>query len=305
MKYALILPLCISACFTTSAATMETVADTTLALPAETITYHLRVKPPSRGTSVAEIRWQHPDSAGYHFARFEYNGSGARETWDNSVDLTTGYKHNDREVINTNNVRVPDDPVTSGISLKLDFARRSGAVIMVGCTRAAATVEVPFCGETDTHITVQISGIRNVQLNRLDITDGNIPQWCRFESVEDLAAYLDTSENATEGFWQYYDRHTDPQRASIGGYYSLATIANGTGGYDIIYLGGSDDNRWQPLRIKGRLTRAVFPGLYDLQWFDPDGIAIPSQNDAVMTESLLTLNFPYWKASMRFSRVKP
>lgn len=119
-----------------------------------------------------------------------------------------------------------------------------------------------------------------------------------------IGARLLTSTDPVEGIWEFLDRENDPVRARPGGRYCVALLADGSGGYDIIYMGGAEVNRdaWKPGMLKGHLSPTPFVGQYDLMWVD--AMMKPIENDisATIEEALMTLGFPLLKSRMRFSR---
>lgn len=126
------------------------------------------------------------------------------------------------------------------------------------------------------------------------------PVYARFESVGSLRSHLAASDDANEAEWVYYDRDTDPRRLSLGGEYRFATVSDGSGGYDIVLVAGSD---WPALRIKGRLRPTGFIGQYDLEWLDASGEPMGPDCSALITDaSLLTLRFPLYGGSVRYRR---
>lgn len=110
------------------------------------------------------------------------------------------------------------------------------------------------------------------------------------------------------GVWEYLDRDTDSRRALAGGRYRLGIIpaADGAAGdYDIVYLGGAEVNsqRWKPGMIKGRLKAMPFAAHWDLLWYDSDMRLISRDINASMEQnSILSLNFPLMKSTIRFYR---
>lgn len=133
------------------------------------------------------------------------------------------------------------------------------------------------------------------------------PQFSRFTDADSLAAYIAASADSAEGLWRYLDRDMRPERAVPGGYYTLATVADGHGGYEIVYIGGADYNAeaWQPMRLKGRLIPSGFAGNYDLEWTAADGRACPPESYATLDAAtgILTLYFPLLNSTMRFRRL--
>ncbi|MDE6418429.1 MAG: hypothetical protein K2K49_04395, partial [Duncaniella sp.] len=75
-------------------------------------------------------------------------------------------------------------------------------------------------------------------------------------TAEEIAAHLAASSDRMEAEWQYLDRNNDPLYARPGGEYRLATIADGLGGYHIVYLGGASvlPADWEAGMLKGHLA---------------------------------------------------
>lgn len=143
----------------------------------------------------------------------------------------------------------------------------------------------------------------------LDGKGGSIEQSANFYDTDSLMAYLKESIDGYEGVWRYLDRNMNEKYASMGGRYTIATVANGGGGYDIIYLDGADtnDKRWQPLCVKGTLAPTIFKGNYDMKWIDAGGLEYSDDTNAQYADdgSILTLSFPALNTQLRFSRLIP
>ncbi len=168
-------------------------------------------------------------------------------------------------------------------------------------------------------------------------------------TFEELKERFRTARDPLEGFWTYFDRSNDPQRARLGGQYTLAVVkkqqseheASTSGAdmaqptsdsfifdnYDIIYVSGAVTlaDTWQPMMLKGALRSTIFDGHYDLEWIDStmqpmttdlhatldysqgaygDGTSASVPAGSVsLTGSMLTLNFPLLKTTIRFSKL--
>lgn len=126
-----------------------------------------------------------------------------------------------------------------------------------------------------------------------------------FDSVDALNDYIAGSTDPYERVWNYLDRDTDQRIFTVGGNYTLATVSDGKGGYDIVYLGGArvKNKNWQPLMIKGRLKATPFIGHFDLVWFDATGSPAPGETNATIenNNSILRLNFPSHNSQVRFA----
>jgi len=123
----------------------------------------------------------------------------------------------------------------------------------------------------------------------------------------DIDTALSEESDSVQGEWEFLDRDVRDNRVSLGGRYRIVTIADNSGGYEIIYLGGAEINPriWQPGRVKGYLRPTNFQGDFDLVWFDSLGRRMQGEQSATLTGSgeLLQLNFPLIGAQMRFRKV--
>lgn len=159
------------------------------------------------------------------------------------------------------------------------------------------------------YFTCQPSGLVGCGALALDGKGGRIAQSAKFHDIDSLMSYLKNSSDGYEGVWRYLDRNMNEKYASMGGRYTIATVANGGGGYDIIYLDGADtnDKRWQPLCVKGTLAPTIFKGNYDMKWIDAGGLEYSDDTNAQYADdgSILTLSFPALNTQLRFSRLIP
>ncbi len=110
-----------------------------------------------------------------------------------------------------------------------------------------------------------------------------------------------------EGIWKYFDRNNNPAKGIVGGNYTLATLRNGDGGYDIIYIGGAKTarNRWREGMLKGRLSPSIFRGHFDLVWYDALMQPVSEEANATIQQegALLEVAFPLYETTFRFSRI--
>lgn len=124
---------------------------------------------------------------------------------------------------------------------------------------------------------------------------------------EQLCARLAASRDLYEGYWEYLDRSLRETRMRLGGRYRLALLADGAGGYDIIYVDGAqvEGSRWHFGMLKGRLRPIGFIGQYDLIWYDATMHAIDHDANARFVSSdILELAFPLESGIVRFKRVR-
>jgi len=125
------------------------------------------------------------------------------------------------------------------------------------------------------------------------------------DSLSILLKRVAGSANPVEGVWDFLDRDTDNSMARQGGRYSLLSVAGEDGNIDILYLGGAVVNAqsWRPGMKKGRLRPTIFNQSYELDWTDATGESMgPDCHATIEQGAILTLNFPLYKSSLRFSR---
>jgi len=126
-------------------------------------------------------------------------------------------------------------------------------------------------------------------------------EWTR----EALDEYFAQSADPVEGYWQYLDRDMDDEWLRLGGRYTLATVQSDYG-YDIIYIDGAQVKKslWRPGMLKGRITKTIFTGNYNLYWIDATMEPIDDEAYATVENGvILTLNFPTYKSQVRLSKI--
>ncbi len=126
-------------------------------------------------------------------------------------------------------------------------------------------------------------------------------EWTR----EALDEYFAQSADPVEGYWQYLDRDMDDDWLRLGGRYTLAIVQSDYG-YDIIYIDGAQVKKslWQPGMLKGRITKTIFTGNYNLYWIDATMEPIDDEAYATVENGvILTLNFPTYKSQVRLSKI--
>lgn len=123
-----------------------------------------------------------------------------------------------------------------------------------------------------------------------------------------LDSRLASSVDPLEGFWSYFDRRTDDDRARLGGKYRLAVVGAGAPGcYDILYVDGAVTGAdvWRAMMLKGRLTPARFEHMWRLDWYDAMGIPLDDDESYATfspVEGVLTLEFPIYRSRIRFAK---
>lgn len=305
-KAALLISLC---ALLSASATDVVVADTTFANRPAALKMHYRIALPSDTRQpAAEIRWNVTEADCYDYARFSFDRDSRYDDWSNFTTCELGSAHDGiRQKADSKPYRLMDDPFADGFSLRISSSE-GGAVLTAGVASPIINLPIPVpFSDTARFIVLGDSGVRLTD-SFVHATCLEPTTMCRFADIDSLAEYLSHSADPYEGIWIYYDHTTKPERTIVGGRYVLATVADGTGAYDIIYIDGAnnDSDAWPPLRIKGQLTPATFPGIYDLEWIQPSGEALPTEygSGATFADDLLTLQFPYWQATVRFRRQK-
>lgn len=127
-------------------------------------------------------------------------------------------------------------------------------------------------------------------------------------TANDVINAVELSTDRYEGIWDYLDRENDPRISRPGGRYTLATLSDGSGGYNLIYIGGAETNRskWSPGMIKGNIRPTVFVDSFDLVWHDSMFETIERDIHASIEQNaILILDFPLLKTKLRFSRRAP
>ncbi len=277
--------------------------------PVDELSYHLRLEAPRVKTATCTMIWNYTDSANYTsivfdiqpridndpFFGFESTYSLRRTTagTDSILDAGTFASH------------YPTGK-TIGMSAVLKvYGDR--AYINLGGTRCDLSVPVPFDANAPGGIGYRTSTALKELRNDIRLRSLPATERASFADIDELTAYLSSSTDPAEGFWRYLDRDTDPDKASLGGLYTLATVAEPGGKYAIIYLDGATTRgHWQPMMIKGRLIPTIFTDHFDLEWRDAAGRAVDNETSASieLNGSVLRLDFPLHSSTIRFSKVK-
>lgn len=205
-----------------------------------------------------------------------------------------------------NEYRVDADVAADGYnSIKIDYDGVA-ATLMVGDETARDVANVPF-GAGEVYVSVDGGGsCRRMQLSRL----APVAETRRHGgSLRDLLDRVSTSDDRNEGLWEYFGAESDVSKVTVGGRYIVATVSDGAGGYDIVYVAGAESNSgpWEPMTLKGHLRPTIFSGDYDLEWIDAVGNGVSGDTYARLSDdgSLLSAGFPSHGAMLKFRRVRP
>lgn len=197
-------------------------------------------------------------------------------------------------------VKIDVAPEDRGVSLIVELAEDS-ARVFGGCTSLFPVGSFPL--PADGWWGVRSRGKwspENVVVETVPSAGDGSP----LISMEELAALVAKASDPFQRLWSYFDRTNDPAVARPGGKYILATLPDGTGGYDLIYCSGAETNpdAWHPGMRKGYLKPTVFPGHFDLVWLDSAHEEVVTEAFATIdTSGLLTVSFPLYSLQMRFA----
>ncbi len=191
-------------------------------------------------------------------------------------------------------------------SLKLvcDNPAGNSARLYVGRKELVPVSDVPFSGGDF----ALWAGCDKVRISRLCLELDTISLPSVSQGFDSRNLPEADSKNPAAGVWEFLDREINEPAVALGGNYRLAVIPTSTDCYEIVYLSGADADSglWQPGMVKGTLRPTDFQGDYDLTWRDSRGRLHTSELNAALSPegNLLTLNFPLWRASLRFRRVR-
>lgn len=297
--------VCLPLAAANRADTLQTIE---LGRPVETLTYHVRLETKAGKPLKFTLLWNgHADGSrcGVHVeARPVAEADGAGRS-------TCIYRVFTDNAAGTDVVREGEGLFCYGTGRNTAFSAvlnvdATGAELSLGGVEPEIRMPVPFdrlkpgslglLRPSDAKLTVHTLITRQTEPRRR----------ASFATVDSLATYLAASADPLEGRWEYLDRDTDPAKVSAGGRYVVATVADGNGGYDIVYLGGAETfgDDWAPLDVKGRLVPTPFIDHFDLEWIAADSRTLRSETSAdfMSGRAVLRLNFPLLNSSIRFRR---
>lgn len=182
------------------------------------------------------------------------------------------------------------DSDKSPVFIKFKFTG-SNIIIEAGAKKLKNVVSFPsdFVAQS-----VIICADNSHELYRYDfegiIANKNIP-------VEDVT-YKD--------IWQFIDEEIDLDYSRRGGKYRLASHEDKNGNITLYYLDGANVNsaEWKRGMIKALLVPSPLAGNYDVVWYDAFLKPINSDANAYFNENILTISFPYEKATLRFVKTE-
>ncbi|MGM9861365.1 MAG: hypothetical protein ACI30W_02095 [Muribaculaceae bacterium] len=267
--------------------------------------YTVRATLGSRGEASWGIVWSRTSPDDYRGLSVTFAAQGdADEVYDRSITVTQyAVSGGSRHTISTADYPARDiEPRDDGFTIKLQV-RPTGAIVCGG-TAMPLFEEVVEC-PADAPAALGIASTATLTLLQCDLQCDTLSRR-RYYDPASISDRIDITDRH-QGYWTYFDRDTDPALASLGGSYELATVPRDDAepGYFIIYLGGArPGSQWRPGEVKGILTPTIFSHHYDLLWLDAQGRSMTREQSATFDASgaLLTLSFPLYKATVRFSR---
>lgn len=271
-------------------------AQAELTVPVEALQYHLRLGTSIHRTSTVALEWNHG-------RRIEFDVPPAAES-DHDTGANCRYRLFEGDSLTASgNFEMKFPAGRPAVSLILRVSP-DGACVEAGTDHCETTVTVSFDRFCPGAINFAKPEGCEVLRNELFLWDLPPGRKSRFDTIEALTAYLENSTDPLEGVWEYFDRNTDPALAEPGGRYTLAVVADLAGGYDIVYLSGSErgSRPWKPLEIKGHLQPSGFSGNYHLEWTDADDRETGAEAYAAadLSRGLLTFHFPLLGSELRF-----
>lgn len=250
--------------------------------------------------------WNYADGRNYEYVRVRSRGSDFGDLLDRrAVVVSVGVVADGMDsIVESAEVRKDIGAVRGYLSLALEW-RDSALNVYFGSKSLTRIMAVdrkhPVLSDarimSEGRVDVEYAVVETVPDPAVELASG----W----DAERLRMRMERPLDDMEGLWTFFDRETDDYRARLGGRYTLACVADGSGGYLLLYIDGAEVNAsaWRPLMIKGRLTTTQYENNYDLKWYDSVMSPMSSEDFAVYDEEgLLTLNFPIHRSKIRMSK---
>lgn len=288
-----------------SAYSAEKTDTLTVGSPVSELVYHLRVGAP-RSQASFRLAWNlRPDGSCYH-ADITVPPSSDDET---GLPAEGHYRIYHRsgcldELLDEGKIAIAySGGKQAGVSAVLRYGV-AGCVLELGGTSAKASVPVSFNPDSVGDIAYSVPDRLRVLRSDLRYLPLPPPAFSLFSDREKLTRYLERSSDSREGIWTYLDRKTDPRKANPAGRYTIAIVRSGDDSYSIVYISGSGNESWKPMRIKGTLRPSGFTDNFDMEWICDDGTLYNDDTNASFTTSgrILECRFPALEATLRFRK---
>ncbi len=108
------------------------------------------------------------------------------------------------------------------------------------------------------------------------------------------------------GIYSLLDYEQDDSYAKLGGQYRVALLPCGEKDFEIVYMQGAKvySDVWREGMRKGKLSASPFANIYDVEWIDAEGVAMPHdiKADYDLLTHILTIRFPYQNSILRFKK---
>lgn len=250
--------------------------------------------------------WNYADSRNYDYVTIRRRGSDFGDMLDRSaVVVSVGYVADGSDnLVESVEVRKDIGAVRGCSSLALEWS--DGALnVYFGTKSLTKVLSVEMSHPRLPEAKIMSVGKIDVEYAVVETVSDPAVELASGWDIDGLRRRLERPLDEMEGLWTFFDRETDDYRARLGGRYTLACVADGVGGYLLLYLDGAEVNAscWRPLMIKGRLTATQYENNYDLKWYDSVMNPMSSEDFAVFDgESLLTLNFPIHRSKIRMAK---
>lgn len=277
----------------------------------ESLSYHLRLAPLKNRSATCTTYWNINENGDYKALEFTIPSQLDN---DPQLGFEARYKYIGRycdvdTVYCSGNIT---SHYSTGEGTGFSFvlkANPDGAAVLLGGANTSFTMPVEFTNSHPGKIGYECQHPLKELRNTVRYKTIDEPAMAPFTSEIELREYIKQSENPLETYWAYLDRDIKPEKAHIGGFYTLATVATTDGSYIIVYIDGAENGakHWEPLRIKGRLKPTDFENHFTLEWYDAASRSIDKETsaDILLNNTVLRLNFPLYEASVRFSRMSP
>lgn len=268
--------------------------------PLQTLLYHLRLERLDNDANQATLFWNYADSLNHIRAEFDIPPKEHSTDYASPSLLSVICRNNGCDsTLVKDKIFIKSD---NGISAILSLQRNGAASLSLGGDKPAEALSVPFDSERPG--TLSFSTMKPTKtLNNFVLALRRDKSEFYKGDIEQLIADIKTSDDRLAAIWTYLDRNTDPAQTAVSRRYVLATVADGEGGYDIVYVDG-DTPGWKPGQIKGHLRKTIFSDHFDLEWVTADGNVLRDDTSATFegASHILRLDFPLLKSSVRFRR---
>lgn len=272
--------------------------------------YHLRLGPSRNNDAVATIYWNYNDSANCRWARFTVPARlSSHPELGFESRYTVGIRQNGTDSIIAKGQYTGSYPTAQSIGYSAILrVTPASAALCLGGKEIAERIPVDFRHIQPGAIGYECTHPLDELVNTVHATELKVLEPSHITEIEELKDHIARSTDPSEAFWTYLDRDIPPASASLGGFYTLATVKEPDGSYSVIYIDGASaaSTAWKPMMLKGRLHPTIFKDHYNLEWIQPSGTVLDTDTsaDIILDGTVLRLNFPLNNASVRFQKTE-